>query len=194
MTQNNGASWLFETDTVEYWAYKHTVFSPEECAKIIELGESLIPKTATTVGNNTDSIRDSKVSWLYSNTETNWIFDRLAYNIVSLNNQYFKFNVYGMTEALQFTKYEAPAGHYGAHVDRLPHGLLRKLSVTIQLSDANDYEGGDLNLKYETNPILGPKEQGCLTIFPSYTLHEVTPVTKGTRYSLVIWVSGPPFK
>jgi hypothetical protein len=84
MTQNNGASWLFETDTVEYWAYKNAVFSHEECAKIIALGESLIPEAATTVGNNAASIRESKVSWLLQNADTSWIFDRLAFNILSL--------------------------------------------------------------------------------------------------------------
>ena len=194
MTQNNGASWLFETDTVEDWAYKHAVFSPEECEKIIKLGESLIPETAVTFTETANSIRDSKISWILPNVETHWIFDKLAYNIAALNNQFFKFDLYGMTEALQFTKYEAPSGHYGEHIDRILHGVPRKLSVTIQLSDPNDYEGGDLKLKHSAIASYGPKEQGCLTIFPSYMLHEVAPVTKGTRYSLVVWVSGPPFK
>ena len=39
-----------------------------------------------------------------------------------------------------------------------------------------------------------PKEQGKLILFPSYVLHEVKPVTKGERYSLVAWITGPQFK
>jgi len=71
---------------------------------------------------------------------------------------------------------------------------IRKLSVSLQLNKSKDYEGGDLNLYYNNNPIKMLREQGTLIVFPSYTLHEVTPITKGERNSLVAWVSGKQFK
>jgi PKHD-type hydroxylase len=73
---------------------------------------------------------------------------------------------------------------------------VRKLSISIQLTNPEEYEGGELKLydgdEDKTNVM--DKTQGTLIIFPSYVLHEVMPVTKGTRNSLVAWVTGPQFK
>jgi len=79
-------------------------------------------------------------------------------------------------------------------------GKVRKLSMTINLSDPNDYEGG--NLKIDTknlnesgvHTLTQIRPQGSLVVFPSYLYHQVTPVTKGTRYSLVVWCVGKPFR
>ena len=66
----------------------------------------------------------------------------------------------------------------------------RKLSFTMQLSDSNDYEGGDLVLYPGGPEIIADRSKGAITIFPSYVLHEVKPVTKGSRCSLVVWFRG----
>jgi PKHD-type hydroxylase len=79
-------------------------------------------------------------------------------------------------------------------VDRIVNGTVRKLSFTLQLSDPADYDGGELQLMNSKKPTIASREQGYVMVFPSYTLHEVTPVTRGTRYSLVSWVTGKPFK
>jgi PKHD-type hydroxylase len=72
---------------------------------------------------------------------------------------------------------------------------VRKLSISIQLTDPEEYEGGELKLyDGEEEGVLMDKTQGTLIIFPSYVLHEVMPVTKGTRNSLVTWVTGKQFK
>ena len=68
----------------------------------------------------------------------------------------------------------------------------RKLSFSVQLSHPNDYRGGDLLLNNGAESIS--KNKGSMTLFPSHTLHEVTPVTKGVRYSLVGWVIGDKLK
>ena len=80
-------------------------------------------------------------------------------------------------------------------------GKIRKLSLTINLNLPGEYEGGNLmfdfgqhtNEKqfYECTEI---RPQGSMIVFPSFTHHCVTPVTKGTRYSLVLWTLGEPFK
>ena len=79
-------------------------------------------------------------------------------------------------------------------------GKVRKLSITINLSDESDYEGGLLKFDYgqhsdtQFHTCNEIKPKGSMIVFPSYTYHCVTPVTKGTRYSLVMWCLGRPFK
>jgi predicted 2-oxoglutarate/Fe(II)-dependent dioxygenase YbiX len=75
-----------------------------------------------------------------------------------------------------------------------PGTLIRKLSFTVQLSEPEDYKGGDLCLYLGDKAEVMKKEQGFVALFPSYVLHEVKPVTSGTRYSLVSWITGKPFK
>ena len=80
-------------------------------------------------------------------------------------------------------------------------GKVRKISVTINLNKPGDYDGG--NLKFDYGPHAGKERfheceeirpQGSIIFFPSYTYHQVTPITRGTRYSLVLWVCGKPFR
>ena len=73
-------------------------------------------------------------------------------------------------------------------------GVIRKLSLTIQLTDPSKYEGGDLEIFQSHEPLKMGKEQGMAILFPSYVLHGVIPVTKGERCSLVGWFTGDPFK
>jgi PKHD-type hydroxylase len=74
------------------------------------------------------------------------------------------------------------------------NGTVRKLSFVLQLSDPKDYKGGELQIHLGEEPTVMKKEQGALFAFPSPTLHEVTAITKGRRYSLVGWITGKPFK
>jgi len=80
-------------------------------------------------------------------------------------------------------------------------GKTRKLSVTVSLSDPSTYKGG--NLRFDLGPHADSKRyhlckeirpRGSIIVFPSHVYHQVTPVTQGTRYSLVAWNLGKPFK
>jgi len=97
-------------------------------------------------------------------------------------------------EDIQISRYET-SGHYGWHKDlSLPNqnGIQRKLSCSVLLNDVSEFEGGQLEFKNrEDQPIM---KQGSLIVFPSFIEHQVVPVTKGTRYSAVSWISGPAFK
>lgn len=191
------SAWIFDVDNVQTWAYWDNLFSKVECEKIIEIGNSRLTETAgvgVTAGVVNKEIRDSKVAWLYPVDDTAWVFQRVTAAVQSLNQQFFNFDLYGMVEGFQFTKYEAPSGYYGLHADRGLGITPRKLSVTIQLNDNADFEGGNLSLYEGNKPTEPPMHQGKLVIFPSYVLHEVKPVTKGIRYSLVCWITGKPFK
>ena len=191
--QTSNSAWPFQLDQLNNWAYWEQAFTPEECQRIIEIGNSKLLTKATVAGDN-DQIRDSDITWLYSCDEMEWAYRRVTDIITSLNDRFFNFDLFGLAEGMQFTKYEAPGGKYGAHIDRITGGLVRKLSFTLQLSDPAEYEGGDLILHTSDDPEIMSRAWGYVAVFPSYLLHEVTPVTKGTRYSLVSWVTGQPFK
>ena len=185
------ASWQFELDQTQNWAYINDLFTPAECAKIIEIGNSKL-RPATVVGPN-DGIRSCQVAWLYAE-DLRFAFERVTGAVLDMNSKFFKFDLFGLAEGFQFTRYDAPGDHYGMHIDKVLFHEVRKLSLTIQLSSPEDYEGGDLVLQVSPHPDTMDKELGKMIAFPSYVLHEVRPVTKGTRYSLVAWVTGKPFR
>jgi len=187
-------AWAFNLDPVHSWAYWDSAFSKEECERIIELGNSRTLKQAKTRGGDVSKVRKSEVAWLYPSDDLNWAYRRLTDVITSLNERFFKFDLFGATEGFQFTKYTAPGDKYGQHIDSAQGNLVRKLSFTLQLSDPKDYKGGDLCLYLSDKPEVMKREQGYVALFPSYVLHEVKPVTQGTRYSLVSWITGKPFK
>ena len=122
------------------------------------------------------------------------IFEKICFVSKELNQRYFNFDIFGAIEGIQFTTYQSPSGNYGKHTDNGHGSTIRKLSISIQLSDPNSYIGGELCLYNNENPIIMPKKQGQVIMFPSYVLHEVKPVTKGERISLVVWLTGKQFK
>ena len=187
-------SWNFHLDHVEFYARVVGAFTKEECEKIIAIGKNngLIAGTITD-DDPEHKIRESKISWLYPSDETVWIYRRVTDIVLEINEKFFRFDIFGLNEGFQFTNYVAPGNKYGRHVDRCLNMGVRKLSLSIQLSDPEEYEGGDLCLYGNETATPMDKKQGTLIVFPSYTLHEVTPVTKGERNSLVTWVTGKPF-
>ena len=116
------------------------------------------------------------------------------------------------SESIQFTKYKENQ-FYGWHCDSadkpydLPddlhrHGKIRKLSVTVSLSDETEYEGGDFEFDFRNNDDGSNQPQICkeirpkgsVVVFPSFVWHRVKPVTSCIRHSLVIWNLGRPFR
>lgn len=189
-----GGAWPLVLDHVENWAWRNGLFTPEELDTIISIGESIELVKASTYGEQSDKNRNSFVTFLFPNETTNWIFARLAGAINEMNQQFFQFDLTGMEQGLQFTKYTAPGEHYDWHVDKGHMTPSRKLSISVQLSDPKDYKGGEFEMLFGRKPQKIVRERGMTVFFPSYTLHRVKPVTQGTRYSLVAWISGPPFK
>lgn len=188
-------AWHFNSDLVEYYAQVSNAFTKEECEKIIAIGKKQGLHAATVTGTaDKHEIRESKVSWLYPTDDTVWVFRKVTDIVLHTNEKFFNFDIFGLNEGFQFTNYVAPSNKYGKHVDKGYNIQVRKLSVSVQLTDPEEYEGGDLVLHSTDVGIPMDKNQGTLIIFPSYTLHEVMPVTKGERNSLVTWVTGKPFR
>lgn len=140
------------------------------------------------------NIRSSRICWLNSNDNLDWVFRKITDVVLNLNDRFFQFDIFGLNEGLQFTNYKAPSDKYGKHVDKASNIIVRKLSLSIQLTDPKDYEGGELILYENEKGIKMKKEQGTIILFPSYMLHEVKSITKGERNSLVSWVTGKQFK
>jgi PKHD-type hydroxylase len=153
--------------------------------------------------------RDSNIVWM----NDRWIYDEILPFVHNANQSSgWKFE-FDWSESCQFTKY-SKGQYYGWHRDswNVPYdnpenlnlnGKIRKLSVTCSLSDPKDYKGGELEFNFndpetsKKNNIKKCKEilpRGSIVVFPSFVWHRVRPVTKGTRYSLVIWNLGYPFK
>ena len=124
-----------------------------------------------------------------------WLYTVVQDLGIPMNQKHFGFDLTGI-QTLQFTEYlDTDEGHYGWHTDFDPNMQPRKLSVCIQLSDPATYEGGNLELMINgTMNVTGFRELGAATMFPSWVMHRVAPVTKGKRYSLVCWFVGPEFR
>lgn len=173
--------------------------TPDECRSIIRSGESNLTLTSAATEDARADIRKAEIAWFSPDSDHRWLFQRIRDCINDINSNWFGFDLNGF-EGIQFTKYVSNDGkigdYYGAHKDTrlLAGGTIRKLSFTIQLCDARTYDGGDVVL-YDsfTDLISLNRELGSISFFPSYTIHEVTPVTKGTRFSLVGWACGPSF-
>ena len=143
------------------------------------------------------NIRNASSCWL-SVDRFDWLYQQLEILIKDFNWLNFKFTLHGMELAnyLEYhagTKDEVDEHGHGKYVKHIDGGFNsnRKLTFSIQLSDPSEYEGGDLLLWDAHEPMLIPKKKGQIVLFPSSVMHEVTPVTRGTRRSLVGWVHGP---
>ena len=137
--------------------------------------------------------RRSKIYWLPKTDEFLDIYTTFFELVNKCNNEFYQFKLTEIAEHIQYTVYNSDdQGYYDWHLDMGPGKASRKLSLVFQLSDPTEYEGGDLQIN--TGQIMTlEKEKGTVLIFPSYLLHRVTPVTKGTRRSLVLWIEGPAF-
>lgn len=194
--------WKLKEQYVPLYAYHDSIFTDAEIDEIVEIGKHTqledAPIMTTSDGMVDTNYRNCKTSWLYPQPEHAWIFQKLTAGFEILNNQYYNYDL-TQFEPLQFTSYASDRKEfYGKHTDcifgRNDMTTSRKLSVTLQLSDPADYEGGDLLLHVGPEGDVMPRKKGMMILFPSFMLHEVTPVTAGQRYSLVTWAHGPLFK
>ena len=190
--------WWLDMSDLEFYAWYDNIFTNEE----LDIIEQLVKDSDLMIGeisgeNQKDlSIRNSNIVFLDSSVESNkWIFERFTGLVKHANERFFKFEL-NRIESLQYTVYNK-GQFYGAHMDmgyRNPNNAIRKLSFTMQLTDPSEYEGGELLVTHGSKPDVARKNRGSITFFPSYIMHEVTPVTKGIRKSLVAWIVGPDYR
>jgi len=141
-----------------------------------------------------NKIRKSEVYFL---PPTHWVTG-IVWNYVKLaNDENWQYDITAI-QSVQITKYNE-GGFYNWHTDFCPDkcspNYYRKLSITIQLNDPSEYEGGILQIfDYQNKRIDIEKRKGSICVFEGRTLHRVTKIKSGSRYSLVAWINGPPLK
>jgi PKHD-type hydroxylase len=174
------------------------VFTPEELDRIEAYGDALQADKAgfhAGAAKEADKVRITRTAWIRPAEEVRWFYVRMEQVARSLNDQIYQFDLRGFSEPFQYTVYHGnEGGHYDWHVDQGKLQQQRKLSFSLQLSDPAQYEGGELQAFASNDISTAPRERGAVIAFPSYVLHRVTPVTKGTRKSIVAWTSGPKFR
>jgi PKHD-type hydroxylase len=187
-----------ENSPQDYYWFQNA-FSEEELTRLYDLLESLQYQDATTIGNQDEKIsevRSSRIKWIPQTNNWQWLYQKLFNMIEEANGTLWNFDLFGTNEFIQYTEYLASdQGHYDWHQDIGPGGpSLRKVSLVVQLTEAEEYEGGDLQIWPGGNIWTVPKGKGNVAIFPSYMMHRVTPMTSGVRKSLVLWAGGQHYK
>ena len=203
-----------------YYYYFQSAIPPKICDEIIKYGLGQQEQLALTAAFKEDkelSKEDLKDLNKKRNSDIVWMDDTWIYNeihpYINQANAAADWNFdWDWSESIQFTKYKENQ-FYGWHCDSadkpydLPddlhrHGKIRKLSVTVCLSDETEYEGGDFEFDFRNQDDGSNQPQICkeirpkgsVIVFPSFVWHRVKPVTSGTRYSLVMWNLGKPFR
>jgi len=198
-----------------YWHFTSAIPS-KLCDDIIKYGLSKSETMAVTGTydnkkiskdeiNNLKLKRNSNIVWL----NEPWIYKEVQPYIHEANKKANWNFQWDESEHCQFTKYKLNQ-YYDWHCDSFGepnmNGKIRKISMTCQLTDGSEYEGGELefdfrnyepNMRDESKHKIQCKEilpKGSIIVFPSFLWHRVKPVTKGIRYSLVMWNLGYPFK
>lgn len=184
---------LTGNDSVGRVSFVDNFLSPGECDQVLALcAEVQELEGRTGQEGKADQARSSRIRFLWPNAENAWLFTRLEEAVLRLNDSY-RFDLKGFYEGAQVARY-GPGGHYDWHVDLgMQAQAARKLSISIQLSHSDEYEGGDLEFLGPTDE-KAPRGRGALVAFPSFVTHKVHPVTRGERLSLVSWISGAPFR
>lgn len=186
---------LQENNVRQNWNISPNFLTDEQIENWTSNIEKMYPYTdGKTLGNSGSEIRSSKIRWATGDT---FLTDFL-FHFVNDFAQKTGIHVYKKCE-IQYTEYDAKyKGHYSMHHDidfQRNDGIDRKVSITVQLSDPSEYEGGDFvfDLPESPDPKL-TKQKGTILVFPSYHMHAVMPITKGLRKSLVAWFYGPQWK
>jgi len=186
---------LNEQKSLDNYMYYRKYFSDEEIDKIFEITKDEKFQSGIAGGVVNQSYRRSNVKWIPYNKETKWIYDKLTVIVKSSNRDMWNFDLVGFGEEIQIGEYrDDELGFYDWHLDVGENSDYRKLSISVQLTDPDTYEGGELYFKTGKNERKADSGKGTVVIFPSYFLHKVTPVTKGIRHSLVVWITGPPLR
>lgn len=214
---------------IQYWYYRNGDGLPKNvCDQIIKLAEEkskkdLHSKRLAQVGGHRQDLskfplskiekeklidtRNSDIQWL----NDNWLYKEIHPYVSDANIQAGWNFEYDWSESCQFTTY-TKGQHYSWHCDPFhkpstlkdPNftGKIRKISMSIQLSEPTEYEGGEFQFDFRNSKDGSPnirtvselKEKGSILVFPSHLYHRVLPIKKGKRQSLVVWTIGQPFR
>jgi PKHD-type hydroxylase len=150
------------------------------------------------LGDDTDSYKTNNrdIAYITPQPYNQWLYELLFPLALEANKDLFHFDIDIVTDPIHYVVYPEDGGHLDWHMDVGAYGVnRRKLAMTVQLSDSDDYEGGDFEIWLggdKANTV--PREKGDVIIFPAFCMHRVKPITRGERRCLVFWTGGRPFR
>ncbi len=175
------------------YVFLNSPFTKEELDKINDLWDEQQAREGTLSGSDNVNYDKRKAREQFIQQDGNeWIYDKIGLTCIMVNTTRFKLEITGFRGPLRLLQYKE-GDFFDWHMDLAPGShSTRKVVACIQLSDEEEYSGGDLQLVTENTSV--PKSKGSIAVFPSYLLHRVTPVLSGCRKSLVALIAGPPYR
>lgn len=181
---------------------RHVLFpnllTPEQCDQAIEMFNCYEP-TAGGVGMNGTTyeysrLRQCEVTYVGNNDHTKWVHDICEAAMVEAN-KVWNFDIRDFSQPMRMMDYRA-GDHFGSwHQDHGPgKTCYRKLTIVVQLSDPDDYEGGMFEIAGGEVPEEYHQNRGAAIVFPTYYYHRVDPITSGRRRTIVHRAIGPHFR
>jgi len=193
---------LYEPKWKSYMAITtDPIFTPKQCQMVIDAGHAQKPEDAkvgsskTGGGAHDTKKRVTTISWIPF-VEMKEMYQQIENQMLKVNNNHFGFAGMTLTEPAQFTEYPK-GGFYDWHMDSdtsfLHEPTVRKISMTLLLSNPSEFKGGELQFLDRGREIKDLK-QGQAIFFASFLRHRVAQIKRGVRRSLVMWFGGPPLR
>lgn len=181
---------------INQWFSAIELLSPSDCDKVLALCENIEVDQARVLSASSALTqrfaRNCKSGWLLKSSDNEWLYNRITNFVLNVNKRTLKFDLSGgEVEQLQYLEYGF-GQFYDWHTDNGNDAVAnRKWTVVIQLSDPDDYLGGNLQI-YSDKPgqRLAPRWRGAAAVFPSHLRHKAHPVWLGKRKALVAWLRG----
>jgi len=183
--------------------YKANVFNDEMISNLDQMVNSNYQfskgRTGTKeLGDDTDSYETNNrnIAYIGPNENSKWLYDLLFPLAIEANQKYYHFDIDIVTDPIHYVVYPEDGGHLDWHMDNGALGTnKRKLAMTVQLSDSDDYTGGEFEIwgGGKESKVL-PRQKGDVIVFPTFLLHRVRPITSGKRKCLVFWTGGRQFR
>lgn len=199
-TTRIGSDYEFDSPNEDWYQqleliYAYNFLTDEECDVLIDLTTVVEGDNPGTSTGDTDYRKVKVIPLHYLGPNFTWLSDRIQEAIQDFNYQFYRFDINAL-DGLSLCSYRASDdAKYRPHIDcRGDDGLMRKLTVVIQLSDPDSYQGGETEILNGAETIPLRRDRGCINVFPSFLMHQVNPISQGNRHAVVTWVVGPPFR
>jgi len=167
------------------------IFTPEECDAILAMdGDRATYRSGLL--HPVEGYRSALTSYIPPCAARSFIDERLD-SLVRSVNRHYRFELTAFEEHLLISRYHVE-DHFDWHIDSVDkENSLRKLSISVQLSEPSDYDGGALEFMPHGEVVFS-RDRGTAILFPAYLCHRVTRVTRGVRASMVTHALGPTFR
>jgi PKHD-type hydroxylase len=185
---------------------KKNVFTEDMVNNLTNHVENNYPFEKGRTGNQTSDMpkeilyetNNRDIAYLRPTSDLQWVYELLWDTVLEANQEKFKFDIDYVTDALHYVIYPENGGHLSWHMD-IGNGINnRKLATTVQLSESNDYTGGEFQVWNGGDPNKGfktlPRDKGDVIVFPVWLMHRVSPIINGQRKVLVFWTGGKSFR